>query len=80
MKRIFTTISLGVFNILHASTHLLQAIQSFGLIYYSHDQHEHHHDNILYHPVLQILYFLIGVFTLYIGVKDFIHHRKCENN
>jgi len=77
-----TIISLGLLNFLHGSLHLVQFIQSMFLVSYSVG---HHHepsgfiDKVMHNPMFGLLMGLIGLITLIIGVKDYIHHRKCSH-
>lgn len=76
-------IAIGVLNILHASLHLIQFIQSIVLISasasYIHHEDEGFLEGMLHNPYLNILWAAIGVFTLYLGVRDFKHHKKCSH-
>jgi hypothetical protein len=85
MKKYFVLILLGLMNILHAGLHLIQAFQSFLLIKSS-INHEHHHnetwiDSVLHNPIFALFWGIIGIFTLWIGIKDFIYHKqhKCKH-
>lgn len=81
MKKSILLISIGILNMLHAAMHLIQFLQSILLVTYS--VHEEGHDSwiseFLHNPILTAIWALIGLFTLYIGIKDFIHHKKCKN-
>jgi predicted membrane protein len=95
MKKYITIISLGIINLLHASLHIIQAIQSFLLVNQAVNKPRHFGEKyldevsnfsnqdvfiqILHSPYFAILWAIIGIFTLYIGIKDFIHHRKCKH-
>jgi hypothetical protein len=35
-------------------------------------------DAVLHSPILSIVWAVIGLITLYIGIKDFMHHKKCN--
>jgi hypothetical protein len=87
MRKYITIISLGVVNILHASLHILQAVQSFLLVNSTPRHFGEKYmmgveapiwSQILHSPYFSVVWAVIGIFTLYIGVKDFIHHRKCK--
>jgi hypothetical protein len=44
----------------------------------------HHHDeglveSILHNPVFAFVWGIIGLLTLWIGIKDFKHHNKCDH-
>lgn len=82
MKKYIALISVGIFNTLHASIHIIQFIQSMLLLS---TNIEHHHENeslmesILHNPILNIIWAVVGIFTLYLGIKDYLHHRKCKH-
>jgi hypothetical protein len=82
MKKSLTLISVGILNLLHASSHIIQFIQSVLLVSTS-VAHNHKDEgaleHILHNPVLNIIWALVGLFTLYIGIKDFRHHNKCTH-
>ena len=82
MKKSLTLISVGILNLLHASSHIIQFIQSALLVSTS-VAHNHKDEgvfeHILHNPILNIVWGLIGIFTLYIGIKDFRHHNKCNH-
>ena len=82
MKKSAILIGIGVMNLLHASSHIIQFIQS-ALLVTSSVTHEHSDEGwfetILHNPILNIIWALIGIFTLYIGIKDFKHHNKCKH-
>ncbi len=90
MKKYVVLILVGTLNLLHASMHLLQFIQSMILIYNNPvtfgknkmdhmDQNVSTIDSILHNPYINILWIFVAIFTLYLGVKDFLHHRKCKH-
>lgn len=82
MKKSLILISLGLLNFLHGIFHIIQFIQSMMLVAYTTESH-HETDTILekiiHHPALAILWAIIGFLTLAIGIKDFLHHRKCKH-
>lgn len=82
LKKSLLFIGLGTINLLHAGLHIIQFIQSIFLVTMSVD---HHHDeglvdSILHSPVFAIIWGLIGLVTLWIGIKDFRHHNKCKHD
>ncbi len=86
IKKSIVLISLGVINLLHAILHTIQFIQSMLLVNAATfgSQHLHTHDetfidSILHNPYFAIVWGLIGLLTLWIGIKDFIHHRNCKH-
>jgi hypothetical protein len=82
IKKSFMFIGLGLFNIFHSSLHIIQFIQSIFLLNGAMNHCEGHEhtviEEILHSPVFAIIWGLIGIFTLIIGVKDFLHHKKCD--
>lgn len=83
MKKAIFLISLGFFNALHGLMHFVQFIQSLFLIAYSTTHHEEHGnfiEKIMNNPIFSLIMAIIGISTLVIGIKDFIHHRRCKNN
>lgn len=74
-------VSAGLFNILHALLHVLQVFQSFYLTHSVLSSTCGHSDNlvekILHSPYAAILWVIVGLSTLVIGVRDFIHHKRC---
>jgi len=76
MKKTFLLISMGVLNLLHGLTHLIQFIQSIFLINYS--IHEESPINeILHNPLIALTWAVIGLVSLIIGIKDYLHHKNC---
>jgi uncharacterized membrane protein len=45
--------------------------------------HDEHNDSfiemIMHSTIFSLLMGIIGVLTLIIGIKDYQHHKKCEN-
>lgn len=84
-KKSFILIGLGTLNILHAGLHIFQFVQSLMLVKASielQDSENTHNDfisELLHSPYFTMLWALVGILTLYIGIKDFIHHKKCKN-
>lgn len=80
MKRYLTLGLMGLINILHASLHLIQFAQSVVLmgVYAETDDHTEHgfFEEIMHNPIVNIIWAFVGIFTLYLGIKDFIYHKK----
>ena len=70
MKSFKIAIGLGLLNFVHGMFHLVQFIQSIILINETHDHHS---------IWFSILWASVGLFSLIIGIKDYIHHKKCKN-
>ena len=84
IKKSIVLIGLGVINLLHASLHILQFIQSVILVKAASFGPKIQHksgfiDTLTHSPYFAILWAFVGLFTLVIGIKDFIHHRKCNH-
>lgn len=79
MKKAIGLIGLGLVNLLHAGLHIAQFIQSLLLIRASTlDPHEDNVvEEIIHNPILAIVWGLVGLYTLYVGIKDFRHHKRC---
>ena len=74
MKNSIILISIGIANILHASLHLIQFLQSIIIIGYSAENPMI--EKILHNPIFAFIWSLVGLLTLIIGIKDYIHHHK----
>ena len=81
MKRSTILIGLGSLNLIHGILHILQFVQSVLLVSSSLER-EHHTglDAVLHSPILSVVWAVIGLITLYIGIKDFRHHEKCQKH
>jgi hypothetical protein len=75
MKKIIAFILLGLLNTLHGLLHIIQFIQSAFLASGSND----HIHTIMENPIFSISMGIIGIITLIIGIRDWIHHRKCKH-
>lgn len=81
IKKGFVMFGLGLFNIIHSASHLIQFLQSVLLMKSSTEScHEEHGllDEFLHNPYLVIFWFVLGITTLVIGVREFFHHKKCS--
>jgi hypothetical protein len=75
-----TLITLGTINILHAGLHLFQFVQSLLLVNQSIGK-PHGFIHILTHsPYFAIVWAILGIFTLWVGIKDYKHHNKCKDD
>jgi len=70
MKSFKIAIGLGLLNFIHGMFHIVQFIQSVILISETHETHS---------VWFSILWAGIGLLSLIIGVKDYLHHKKCED-
>ena len=81
MKKHAIIISIGLLNLIHGSTHIIQFIQSMFFVVYATDGHKHEESlisSIMHNPIFALIMGLLGILTLVIGVKDYIHHKRCE--
>jgi hypothetical protein len=70
-----------VLNVVHGLSHLVQFVQSMLLVTYSTHEHCQSDDwlgEVMHHPIFALIMGAIGILTLVIGIKDYIHHKKCE--
>ena len=84
LRKSIVLIGLGIINLLHGGLHILQFIQSMILVKKSFGPKIEHVnesmiDSMLHSPYFAILWAIVGIFTLWIGIKDFIHHNKCKH-
>lgn len=83
IKKSIVLISFGFLNLLHGIFHIIQFIQSMLLIAYS-TTHQHKHtdnwiESFLHNPVWAFIWAIVGIVTAIIGIRDYKHHKKCEN-
>jgi hypothetical protein len=76
MRKSTLLIGLGTINLLHALTHLIQFLQSLLLVSGSTDWA---HD-IFESPIFGFIWAIVGLFTLWVGIKDFKHHNSCKGD
>jgi len=80
MKKHVLLISVGVLNTFHGAFHIIQFIQSMLLVAYATEQHDDTFiEKIMHSPVFALVMGIVGILTLVIGIKDYIHHRKCNH-
>ena len=72
-------IGIGSLNLIHGVLHILQFIQSVLLVSTSVNEKHSGIDSFLHSPVLSVIWAIIGLVTLYIGIKDFKHHNNCHD-
>lgn len=82
MKKTLLLISVGILNTIHGVFHIIQFIQSMFFVAYATEHHEHHTglDQVMHHPIFALAMGLVGLLTLFIGIKDYIHHKKCHKH
>jgi hypothetical protein len=76
MKK-YLLIGLGSLNFLHGSLHIAQFLQSALLISLKEHSELNH---LLHNPILSLFWAIIGIFTLYVGIRDFKHHKGCDKS
>jgi hypothetical protein len=85
IKKSIVLIGLGLINLLHGGLHIIQFIQSMILVKAASFGPKIEHtdtnliDSMLHSPYFAVLWAIVGVFTLWIGIKDFIHHKNCKH-
>lgn len=86
MKKHVVLISVGILNLFHGLTHIIQFIQSMFFVAYATHDHEHYEhgvgfiDSVMHNPIFALIMGIIGILTLVIGIKDYRHHKKCETH
>jgi hypothetical protein len=72
-------LSIGVLNLVHGGIHIIQLLQSVLLVSYSVEEDHHHHESwieeLLHNPYLSFIWAVVGILTIWIGIKDYRHHR-----
>lgn len=76
MKKYKTLFVLGALNILHASVHVIQMLQSVFLISYATNKEENWLHNLMENPLISILWAALGLLTMYLGYRDYKIHKK----
>jgi hypothetical protein len=80
MKKIFIIIFIGFLNTIHGLLHIIQFIQSMILLKYSTVKEEHSFvEEMIHNPIFSLIMGFIGIITLIIGIKDYLHHKKHKN-
>ena len=79
MRKHKTLLILGAINVLHALTHILQVVQSFFLISHSLNHKSSWVEKIMESPYMAILWLFLGIITIYLGIKDYKHHKQHKN-
>jgi hypothetical protein len=74
MKNIMI-ILLGLINTLHGVLHIIQFLQSVLLA----SGHNEQIEKVMENPIFSIIMASIGIITLIIGIKDYLHHKKCKH-
>ena len=72
MKKILLIIAIGALNTMHGLLHIIQFMQSVFLAT------AEQLDIVMEHPAFAVAMSIVGISSLVIGIKDFMHHRKCR--
>lgn len=76
-----TLVTLGVINLLHAGLHIFQFLQSLLLVNQSINDNDHGIIHTMTHsPYFAFIWAILGIFTLWVGIKDYKHHNKCKDD
>lgn len=76
MTRHLSIILLGVINIIHASFHVIQVVQSVFIATYSLTNNKNNWAfKFMESPVVGFISLAIGIFTVIIGIRDYKHHK-----
>jgi hypothetical protein len=73
-KKSITLISLGSLNFIHGILHVIQFFQSMIMA----TSHSHSH-GFFDTPVFAFIWAILGFVSLWIGIKDFKHHKDCHD-
>jgi hypothetical protein len=77
-KKSIALITIGSVNVIHALLHIIQFIQSLLMVNEATSKHSFLSE-LLHNPIFAIIWGVIGLITLFIGIKDFTHHKKCNH-
>jgi hypothetical protein len=76
MKSFKFVIAFGFFNLLHGGIHILQSVQSFLLTYFSlSGKNIEWIDRVMESPWMGLFWGLLGIATIWIGYRDYKHHK-----
>jgi hypothetical protein len=76
MKSFKIIIAVGVLNLIHGGIHIFQFLQSVLLTYYSLNHTENETmEKIMESPWMALLWGALGIMTLWIGIRDYKHHK-----
>lgn len=78
MKKVSGLVILGVLNVIHGLSHLVQLGQSLCLAFYSLGNHkeDNWYHNMMDSPWMGLIWVIVGCLTIYLGIRDFRHHIK----
>lgn len=77
MKAFKIIIVIGLLNVIHGAIHIFQFIQSVLLTYYSFNHNGSGWiSKIMENPWMGLVWGFLGMLTIYIGYKDYKHHKK----
>lgn len=75
MKNYMTLFLIGLLNFVHGVVHLIQFAQSMLLASYSAGEGSWVHE-LMENPWMGALWASVGMFSLFLGYRDFRHHRQ----
>jgi hypothetical protein len=72
-KKSIALISVGALNAIHGIFHIIQFFQSMIMATSGHSH------SFFDSPAFAVIWVILGFASLWIGVKDFKHHKKCND-
>lgn len=78
MKKLGSLFILAILNVFHALIHLIQMAQSLFLASYSLDEckEDNWFHKMMESPWMSLIWLIVGILTIYLGIRDFKHHIK----
>ncbi len=78
MKKVTSLVLLGILNIIHGFSHLLQLVQSLFMASYSlgNNKEDNWYHNMMESSWMGFIWLIVGGLTIYLGIRDFKHHKK----
>ncbi len=73
MKKILLIIAIGALNTMHGLLHIIQFMQSVFLAT------AEQLDIVMEHPAFAVAMSIVGISSLVIGIKDFMHHTEARS-
>jgi hypothetical protein len=69
-----TLVIMGLFNLLHGLTHIMQFIQSMLMV-----ANIEWIDQIMESPVMSIIWVIFGIISIYLGWQDYKFHKNHQH-
>lgn len=79
LNKSLTIIVLGVINMGHILIHVVQVIQSLILAKNESNSCEHISELSVENILITAFWVIVAITTIIIGVKDYIHHIRCDH-